>query len=102
MATNIIATTLATGTSDAAVVTKPTGRNIGIRGWHVRETVGTAAAQVYLRDTNVSGAIVGGSSVAANGAETVWFTDPVFVAGDVFADRNGTGSISVTVYWQEQ
>lgn len=100
LSTAITAVSYGTGTANATPVAPAdaTGRLIG---YAVRETTGTASAQVRFRSgTTVAGTPLGsGVTLAANESVREWFApNGINVPTAVFLERV-SGSTEVTVYW---
>jgi hypothetical protein len=87
---------LATGTGD---VQASTGA-CTLVGFSARETVGSASADVTLRDgTDTSGTVKAILRLAANGSQAAQIP-PVDFSTGVFVDRSGTGSSELVLYVQ--
>lgn len=87
---------LATGTADIQGVTGA----CTLVGFSVRETGGTASADVTLRDGNdTSGAIKAIVRLVANGSQAGSIPPVDFTTG-IFVDRSGTGSSELVLYIQ--
>jgi hypothetical protein len=100
LTTAVAAVSYGTGTANVAPVAPAdaTGRLVG---YAVRETTGTAGAQVRFRSgTTVSGTTLGaGVTLAANESVREWFApNGINVPTAVFLERV-SGSTEVTVYW---
>jgi hypothetical protein len=98
--TGVTAVSYGTGTANAAPVAPAdaTGR---LLGFSVRETTGSAGAQVRFRSgTTVSGSPLGaGVTLAANESVREWFAPHgILVPTAVFVERV-SGSTEVVVFW---
>lgn len=87
-------TNVATGTAGAQAITG----TVVLEGFSARETVGTAAAMVVLRDgTSSAGPARVFISLPLNGAQTLILPPLTFNTG-IFVDRTGTGSSELVLY----
>ena len=88
------ATEVAAGTADAQGVAAATP--LTLLGYSVRETAGAAATAILRRGTDNTGVPLAFISLAANGAETVWFDAGVAADAGIYVDRlTGTTHFSL-------